>query len=620
MLCSTLTYFSERRYKMKQTSFVSSLRNFFPKLKFDILKQPHSIKALKTKIIVVSIIATLILDAMSFSLKGAEVAMNYGMIPLAMIMLIMYFSQRVLETSYATYADLQNDVFNQINSTETIQIIMEVCNTTRSKVFKQEDGKETLMENAEIIQKSKWYLSAVWEFWWSLPYTISDCIILTGMIIAMIIVEINDSDIKQTLFIMSLLIICIIVYFILGKKRINLKKDYRKLTKEADSKQEVLFNEIKNIDFISKRDFYYHAQQFRNHVIVSTELNKNERLKLNSCFIQRSFIASGFMIAILLFKVFTSANLDLSVILNVVAVSSVYSTILAKIGNILSRFELLADKVIDINTLYTDFKTIYDVYTEENAKQFSEIDVDSIDVNEFYATQDPKKRYLLKNATTFQLNKGDFVLVQGPTGCGKSTLLMLLTGKLRIHNNPIVFSNGESGYLSSIAYQTDKSMANGFVINELILSDNPEEANVSKLFNILRGLCLYPELLRMAKSDNNINLANLSDNEKVLELLKIRKIRQFSSGQQQRLALAKLLYTMDNKHQVIALDEAFNRLDDLTAEKCIQFVYEYTQKDTPRIVLLATHQVELVRQICNKEISFTVDLNVSQMNISSIPS
>lgn len=605
---------------MKQTSFVSSLRNFFPKLKFDILKQPHSIKALKTKIIVVSIIATLILDAMSFSLKGAEVAMNYGMIPLAMIMLIMYFSQRVLETSYATYADLQNDVFNQINSTETIQIIMEVCNTTRSKVFKQEDGKETLMENAEIIQKSKWYLSAVWEFWWSLPYTISDCIILTGMIIAMIIVEINDSDIKQTLFIMSLLIICIIVYFILGKKRINLKKDYRKLTKEADSKQEVLFNEIKNIDFISKRDFYYHAQQFRNHVIVSTELNKNERLKLNSCFIQRSFIASGFMIAILLFKVFTSANLDLSVILNVVAVSSVYSTILAKIGNILSRFELLADKVIDINTLYTDFKTIYDVYTEENAKQFSEIDVDSIDVNEFYATQDPKKRYLLKNATTFQLNKGDFVLVQGPTGCGKSTLLMLLTGKLRIHNNPIVFSNGESGYLSSIAYQTDKSMANGFVINELILSDNPEEANVSKLFNILRGLCLYPELLRMAKSDNNINLANLSDNEKVLELLKIRKIRQFSSGQQQRLALAKLLYTMDNKHQVIALDEAFNRLDDLTAEKCIQFVYEYTQKDTPRIVLLATHQVELVRQICNKEISFTVDLNVSQMNISSIPS
>lgn len=620
MLCSTLTYFSERRYKMKQTSFVSSLRNFFPKLKFDILKQPRSIKTLKSKIIVISIIATLLLDAMSFSLKGAEVAMNYGLIPLAMIMLILYFSQRVLETSYATYADLQNDVFNQINSTETIQIIMEVCNTTRSKVFKQEDGKETLMENAEIIQKSKWYLSAVWEFWWSLPYTISDCIILTGMIIAMIIVEINDSDIKQTLFIMSLLIICIIVYFILGKKRINLKKDYRKLTKEADSKQEVLFNEIKNIDFISKRDFYYHAQQFRNHVIVSTELNKNERLKLNSCFIQRSFIASGFMIAILLFKVFTSANLDLSVILNVVAVSSVYSTILAKIGNILSRFELLADKVIDINTLYTDFKTIYDVYTEENAKQFSEIDVDSIDVNEFYATQDPKKRYLLKNATTFQLNKGDFVLVQGPTGCGKSTLLMLLTGKLRIHNNPIVFSNGESGYLSSIAYQTDKSMANGFVINELILSDNPEEANVSKLFNILRGLCLYPELLRMAKSDNNINLANLSDNEKVLELLKIRKIRQFSSGQQQRLALAKLLYTMDNKHQVIALDEVFNRLDDLTAEKCIQFVYEYTQKDTPRIVLLATHQVELVRQICNKEISFTVDLNVSQMNISSIPS
>lgn len=606
---------------MLKIPFASSLRNFKHKLDFSILKQPHSIKSLKTKIIVISIIATFLLDAMSFSLKGAEAAMTAGLVPLALLMLILYFSQRVLETSYATYADLQNDMFNQVSSIETIRVIMELCNATRSKVFKQEDGKESLMENAEILLKTKWYLSAVWEFWWSLPYTISECIILIGMIVAMIAVEIHESDIKQTMFIMALLIFCIIVYFILGKKRIKLKKDYRRLTKEADAKQDVLFTEIKNIDFISKNDFEYHANQFRNHVLVSTELNKNERLKLNNCFIQRSFIASGFMIAILLFKVFTAEAIDLTVILNVVAVSSVYSTILSKIGNILNQFEKLADKVIDINTLYPDFQNIHDVYYEETSKEFSETDVDKITVDNFYATQDPKKRYLLKNSSKFTLNKGDFVLVQGPTGCGKSTLLMLLTGKLRIRNNPIVFSNGDSGYLQSIAYQTDKAMANGFVVNELILDDEPNKnANKAKLFEILHGLCLYPELLRMAKADTDINLANLSDDEKVMALLKIRKTRQFSSGQQQRLSLAKLLYTMDTCHQVIALDEAFNRLDDSTAEKCIKFVYDYTQRDIPRIVLLATHQIELVRKICNKEISFAVDLNVSQMSISNLSS
>lgn len=606
---------------MKTFRIFSSLRNFSSKLKFDILKQPHSIKSLKTKIIVISILATFMLDAMSFSLKGAETAMTAGLVPLALFMLILYFSQRVIETSYNTYQNLQDDMFNQVSSIETIRIIMELCNTTRSKVFKQEDGKDSLMENTEILLKSKWYLSAVWEFWWCLPFTISECIILIGMIIAMVIVEINESDIKQTLFIMALLIFCIIVYFILGKKRIKLKKDYRKLTKEADAKQDVIFTEIKNIDFISKADFDYHAKQFTDHVMVSTELNKNERLKLNSCFIQRSFIASGFMIAILMFKVLTAETLDLSVILNVVAVSSVYSTILSKIGNILNQFEKLADKVIDINTMYPDFKNIHDVYCEEISKNFSNIDVDEITVDNFYATQDPKKRYLLRNSSHFSLKKGDFVLVQGPTGCGKSTLLMLLTGKLRMHNNPIIFSNGESGYLQSISYQTDKAMANGFVVNEIILDSDPDKnADRAKLFEILHGLEMYPELLRMAKSDADINLANLSDDEKIFALLKIKTTRQFSSGQQQRLALAKLLYTMDSYHQVIALDEAFNRLDDDTAEKCIKFVYDYTQRDFPRIVLLATHQVELVRKICNKEISFAVDLNVSQINISNIPS
>ncbi len=596
-------------------------RNFRSKLEFPILKQPKQIKTLKGKIIVISILATLFLDAMSFSLKGSQEAMKAGLVPLSIFMLVLYFSQRILETSYSTYADLQNDIFRQIYSAETIQIIMNICNMTRSKVFKEEDGKETLMENAEILQKTKWYLGAVWEFWWGLPRTISECIILAGMIIAMIAVEIHESDPIQTAFIMVLLTICIVIYFILGKKRIVLKKDYRKLTKEADSKQDVLYTEIKSIDFISKNDFEYHAKHLKDHLMHSIELNKNERLKLNSVFIQRSFIASGFMIAILLFKVVTAKTLDLSVILNVVAVSSVYSTILSKIGKILSEFETLADNIIDINTLYPDFKNIHEVYVEESNKQFHESSVDEITINHFYATQDPKKRYLLKNDTSFALTKGDFALVQGPTGCGKSTLLMLITGKLRIHNNPIIFSNGESGYLSSITYQTDKAMANGFVINELILDDNPDE-NVDriKLFEILHGLCLYPEFLRMAKSDTDINLANLSDDDKVFELLKFRKIRQFSSGQQQRLALAKLLYTMNSSHQVIALDEAFNRLDDSTAENCIKFVYRYTQKDMPRIVLLATHQVDLVRPICNKEISFATDLNTSLLKIKNINS
>ena len=56
------------------------------------------------------------------------------------------------------------------------------------------------------------------------------------------------------------------------------------------------------------------------------------------------------MIIILLFKIVTAQTLDLSVILNVIAVSSVYSTILNKIQTILDECETLADNIIDITS------------------------------------------------------------------------------------------------------------------------------------------------------------------------------------------------------------------------------------------------------------------------------
>lgn len=597
---------------------MNRLKTFLAKTAFPILKQPKNMKNAKIKIITLAIIASLVFDVMSFALKGVEFAMANGMMVLSVIMLILYFSQRILENTYSTYSDLQKDSFDQLYNDEIIQTVMNLCNATRSKVFKNDNGKSTLMETAEIISYSKNYINSVWKFWWTIPTTIYQCLSMFIMIIAMIIVEMHDSNQAQTSFIMSLLIICIIIYFFLGKKRIKLRKSYRQVTKTIDATKDVLFTEIKNIEFISQNDFDYHAKKFRDHLINSSEVIKQERLKLNGVFIQRSFIASGFMIAILLFKIFNAQTIDISVIMNVVAVSTVYSSILAKIGDILSAFEGLAETIIDINAFYPYFKEIYDVYLEEISKKFENENVDSITVNAFCATQDPKKNYLLMNNSSFSLDKGDFVLVQGPTGCGKSTLLKLLTGKLRICNNPIIFGSGKNGYLHSISYQTDKSMANGFALNEIILSDDYKKINRAKLLEILHGVCLYPEILRMATNDNDIKLANLDDDDKVLELLKFRKISQFSSGQQQRLAISKLLYTMDKFQQVIALDEAFNRLDDSTAEACIQFVCNFSQREISRIVLLATHQVELVRKICNKEISFVSDLNTSKIVISTI--
>ena len=592
---------------------VRKFKEFKEKLSLPILKQPTAIKKMKLKNIVFFLITSFILDMMSFCLQGVNMALNSGLIVLAIVLLILHFSERIIDSLFTTYKDLTDDLFTQLYSAETTQMVMGLCNSCRNKVLKDENGVQTVMETAEVIQKYKWYIDAVWNFWWNIPSTISQVFTLVIMILSTIAIELQTNSFSQLLFTMSLLIVCVIVYFILGRKRIKVLDSYRKVRKNLYAKEDVLMTEVKSIEYMSQKDFDYHASRLRNHIITSRDSVKTENLKLNKVFIQRAFISSGFMVAILLFKIFTAQEINASVLLNVVAISTVYSGILNKISSVLNKIERTADIVIDINTIYPDFKNIYDTYVEETCKEITGETVDSITVNSFSVSQDPKKVYELKNESPFYLERGDSVLVQGPTGCGKSTLLLLLTGRLQLKGNPISFSTGKSGYLKSIAYQTDKSMANNYILSEIILSDDYETADKPKLFEILHGISLYDELLKMAKtSEETKNLP--SDDEKVFEFMKIRKFEQFSSGQKQRLAIAKLLYTMSSEHQIIAFDEVFNRLDDETVKRIIPFISEFVQRDMKRIVLLATHQVELVRKYCNKEIYFSQDLSTAYLH------
>jgi DNA polymerase III delta prime subunit len=284
------------------------------------------------------------------------------------------------------------------------------------------------------------------------------------------------------------------------------------------------------------------------------------------------------------------------------------NSILGRISSITGHYEDLMNIIVDIDTLYPDFKEYYDVYQEEQRKKVVSEGIDSVVVKAFKASLDPRWRFVLENTEMITLKRGDVHLVHGQTGCGKSTLLTTLTGGLFPENSPIQFSNGDSGYLNSLTYQTDRAMANNFVINEISLNDG-DDIDIFKILEILKGLCLYDEILMMIKG-TEFEKENVSDEEKVISFIRAKRVREFSSGQMQRLALAKLLYQLDDSIQMVALDEPFNRLDDETTVKCAEFVIGYIMRN-PRIVILATHQVSQCKPFCNKEICFRTELNKS---------
>lgn len=596
-------------------------------LSFEIVRQPAEIKKLRTSIIIRTIIVDFLFAIFAFSLKGAQIAVQNGLTVLSIVLLGVYFSERIIESAYSTYADLQEDNFRQVYSGTITEIIMEVTSKARSKVYKKnENGVETVMAHPELIKKSRDYIDGVWNFWWGLPIAISRIVTLVVMIVLSCTMELSTSSVKETTFIMGLLIICAGIYGVFGKQRIEVMDKFRKKRRENEAKEEVLFSEIKTIEFSSTRDFTYHANRFRNHLINSKGLLKDERLKMNAVFIKRGAVASLFMLIILGYKIAVAGEVSQEVFLSIVAISSVYSTILNKISEILNTVEGTWNYIIDIDKLYPDFKNIEEVYQVEKFKEnkrnqnarreYSEMR--KINVSGFVFAYDDRNAWHLVNPKSFELLLGEVVLVKGETGCGKTTSLNVLNGNVRMPECPVRFSNGEIGYLNTLTYQTDRSMANNFILNEIILSDDTSKVDKEKLFEILDGLGLKRLFISYARNDEMLKHLE-SEDELLLGFMKTRTYKQFSSGQQQRIALAKMLYTLDKSVQAVWLDEAFNRLNDEVAEKCVKFILEFVQRDRKRLVLIATHQLNIVRKYCSKEISFDVsDDGASAINLKQI--
>lgn len=601
----------------KANSLTTRLKVLKDQLSFESAKQPTDVKKMRTNIIIRTIVVDFLFAIFAFSLKGAQIAVQNGLAIVGILLLALYFSERIVESAYSTYADLQEDNFRQVYSSSITEIVMELTSYTRGKVYKtNRTGVETVMAHPELIKKSRDYIDGVWNFWWGLPMSISRIFTLVVMIVITFTMELSTSSMKETSFIMTLLIMCGIIYFIFGKKRIEVMKHFRRQKKENESREEILFSEIKTIEFSSTRDFRYHAERFREHLINSKKLLKDERLKMNAVFVKRSLVASGFMFVILGYKVLLGGVINEELFLDIVAISTVYSTILNKISEILSSIENTWNYLIDVDKLYPDFKNIYEVYTKEVAKErerergarLSYSENNKIQVGEFTFSYDSRNTWYLINPNPFDLLLGEVALVEGETGCGKTTSLNVLNGNVRMPKSPIRFSNGQIGYLNTLTYHTDRSMADNYILNEIILSDDYSELDKEKLFEIMEGLGLRELFLAFAKNDETLKGLD-SEEELLLEFMKTRTYKQFSSGQQQRIALTKLLYTINSSVQAIWLDEAFNRLNDEIADKCASFILDFVQRDRKRLVLIATHQLNVIRKYCTKEISFEVGLD-----------
>ena len=570
----------------------------------DVAQMPAEMRHRKNVILTTTIVSTIFFDILSFSIKGAQSALAAGMNWLALGLMILYFIRQVLRSSIQTFTDTQkNHFFSQSDSYITANI-SQISNVVRGKVFRNKDDYSLIMTNAEAIFNLKEFIGYIWNFWQNFPIVVSNSIMALVMSIAILVTEfVQTGDLKLTLMLSGILFTCIILFGILFKIRLSVRKSYRENHRILRKENEVLLNDIKNIEPLIKNEFSYRVKLLIENLKNKRGLELKEIFKLNGLQVLRSLVLAMFMVLIIIIKLYQSGginHLSIAVLTDILAISTVYSNILDKVASILSEFENITNNLRDAEKVKPDVDNIMEVYEKEISIKFAnDEEIPKITVEQFeFSYPGAMSVYKLRNAIPFELKRGKSYLVYGHTGCGKSTFMHLLIGKIRMLLSPISYGNtSQKAYLSSIMHESNGKLGANPVLQELIFSNNISDLNRDRMLEVLHGTHIYDDVMR------NLGLT-FNNDDKVLEYLNSTTIEQYSSGQKQRLAIVKVLYNLSKQHQIVVFDEATNALDDSTAISVLKFMADYCQKDMERIVLFVSHQVDLTKEITDGNITF----------------
>jgi len=185
----------------------------------------------------------------------------------------------------------------------------------------------------------------------------------------------------------------------------------------------------------------------------------------------------------------------------------------------------------------------------------------------------------------FEIKKGEIVGIFGDSGSGKSTLLNLICLLLKSNNGNFYF-NGE---IVNNEFEIKKIQeVITFVSQDTFLLDDSIKNNIIFHNNDGFNLEKFNYSIKFSHLDDLINSVQDSADYKIGS-----NSHKISSGQKQRIALARAIY---NLRQILILDEATNALDEKTEKNIINNIQKLKKQTS--IILVSHNRNNLA--ICDK--------------------
>ncbi len=187
------------------------------------------------------------------------------------------------------------------------------------------------------------------------------------------------------------------------------------------------------------------------------------------------------------------------------------------------------------------------------------------------------------DGVSFQVERGEVVLIFGPSGCGKSTLLALLGGLDRNYQGGLRLFGRDLGQLSDRELSELRGARIGFVFQAFHLL-----GHLTVIENVMAPALFSPKPSTAAE----VNARALRVLERVgLADRAESRPQELSGGQRQRVAIARALLC---EPDLLLCDEPTGNLDRKTGEQIIDLFAEL-QAESRATMVIVTHEDRLGR-------------------------
>jgi len=180
-----------------------------------------------------------------------------------------------------------------------------------------------------------------------------------------------------------------------------------------------------------------------------------------------------------------------------------------------------------------------------------------------------------------KIKKGSIVGLLGPNGCGKTTTIGMILGLIKPTSGSVFINS-----------QNIENENNRTKILEKVNFISPY-VELPKKLTVEENLKVYGKLYGVNNLQNKI--LDLMNQLNLMEFKK-RKTGELSSGQKNRVSLAKALI---NDPEILLLDEPTASLDPDVGDYIRTYIESFaSQKGTT--ILLASHNMNEVERLCNE--------------------